>query len=70
MSSHTKTKPASPSARHPSGVAREERINRASEKIRHQCNRLTDAQRERLLDKGMQLIYGGGNAHVRNTGRG
>lgn len=62
MSSRTKTKTTSPSAH-------EERINRASEKIRHQCNRLTDAQRERLLDKGMQLIYGGGTAHVRNTGR-
>lgn len=50
-------------------LRREQEINRLCEKNRRKCNSLTDAQREDLLQIGMQMIYGGsGKARVRHAG--
>ena len=39
-------------------LCREEEINRICEKNRAVCNRLTDLEREDLLNRAMQRIYG------------
>ncbi len=43
-----------------SKLSREEEINKMVARNRQKCNRMTDADRERLLERGMQIIYGGG----------